>query len=104
MELFDFLQVDEKAYPDFSEELKHSMQREPIEFFQYVLNEDRSVMDFLHAYYSNQLRYAKKHLGAFAGAAVRASIAAGMIGRMIGRPRHARAYAKALCGVLKRNV
>ncbi len=52
MELLDFLQVDEKAYPEFSEELKRSMQREPIEFFQYVLNEDRSIMDFLHADYA----------------------------------------------------
>lgn len=52
MELLDFLQVDEEAYPRFSEELKRSMQQEPIEFFQYVLNENRSVMDFLHADYA----------------------------------------------------
>ncbi len=52
MELLDSLQVDEAAYPEFSEELKHSMQREPIEFFRYVLNEDHSIMDFLHADYA----------------------------------------------------
>ena len=52
MELLDHLEIDEEIYPDFSLELKRSMQQEPIEFFQYVLNEDRSVMDFLHADYA----------------------------------------------------
>ena len=52
MELLDHLEVDDEAYPDFSEELKLSMQREPIAFFQYVLDKDRSVMDFLHADYA----------------------------------------------------
>src|SRR5688572_8205212 len=36
---------------------------------------------FVLAYYSNQARYATKHLGSVGSAAVRASIAAGMIGR-----------------------
>lgn len=52
MELLDHLQVDRTANPDFSEELKRSMQLEPIAFFQHVLTEDRSVMDFLHADYA----------------------------------------------------
>jgi mono/diheme cytochrome c family protein len=52
MELLDHLVVDKEVYPEFSEELKHSMEREPIAFFQHVLNEDRSVMDFLHADYA----------------------------------------------------
>jgi GT2 family glycosyltransferase len=55
---------------------------------------------FVQAYYGNQVRYARKHLGAAGSMAVRASIAAGMIGRMVGRPRHARGYAKALIGAL----
>lgn len=63
MELLDFLQIDEAAYPDFSEELKRSMQREPIEFFQYVLNEDRSVMDFLHADYALLNQSLAEHYG-----------------------------------------
>ena len=52
MDLLDHLEVDEELYPEFSEELKRSMQQEPIAFFQYVLQEDRSVMDFLHAEYT----------------------------------------------------
>jgi hypothetical protein len=39
------------------------MQREPIEFFQYVLNEDRSVMDFLHADYTLLNQNLAKHYG-----------------------------------------
>ena len=56
---------------------------------------------FVRAYYSNQMRYARKHFGSIGSAAVRASIAAGMIGRMIGRPREAKAYGKAFIGALK---
>ncbi|QDV23375.1 DUF1592 domain-containing protein [Aureliella helgolandensis] len=63
MELLDFLQVDRRAYPDFSEELKQSMQREPIEFFRYVLNEDRSIIDFLHADYALLNQNLAEHYG-----------------------------------------
>jgi GT2 family glycosyltransferase len=56
--------------------------------------------NFLRSYYGNQLRYAKKHFGAPAAAAVRLSIAAGMIGRMIGRPRQAAEYGKTFIGAL----
>ncbi len=58
--------------------------------------------DFLHSYYGNQLRYAKKHFSATGAVAVRVSIAAGMIGRMIGKPRQAAAYGNALIGALKK--
>ncbi len=57
---------------------------------------------FVRAYYTNQLRYARKHLGPSGSAVVRASLALGMLGRMIGRPRHAAAYGKALIGALGR--
>jgi GT2 family glycosyltransferase len=57
---------------------------------------------FAQAYYSNQLRYSRKHLGAAARAAVRASIVAGMIVRMIGKPRDAAAYGKVIIGALGR--
>ncbi|MBI2149061.1 MAG: hypothetical protein HYU27_00450 [Acidobacteria bacterium] len=56
---------------------------------------------FAGAYYGNQVRYARKHLGPAGAAVVRASIAAGMIGRMLGRPEHAAAYAKTLIRALK---
>ncbi len=52
------------------------------------------VEDFARAYYANQTRYARKHLGPAAVVAVRASIAAGMLGRMAARPWQARAYAR----------
>ena len=52
LDLLEHLEVDDDLYPDFSEELKRSMQQEPTAFFQYVLKEDRSIMDFLHADYA----------------------------------------------------
>ena len=62
--------------------------------------EAMGASDFLRSYYSNQLRYARKHFGTFGTAAVRASIAAGMIGRMIGRPTQAARYGKTFIGAL----
>jgi GT2 family glycosyltransferase len=59
--------------------------------------------DFVRAYYSNQARYARKHLGSAAAGAVRASIAAGMLGRMVTRPAHARAYAKTFWAAVRGN-
>lgn len=56
---------------------------------------------FVLTYYSNQLRYARKHLSAIAGLAVRGSVAAGMFARMVVRPRQAGAYAKALVGIFR---
>jgi N-acetylglucosaminyl-diphospho-decaprenol L-rhamnosyltransferase len=55
---------------------------------------------FIRTYYSNQVRYARKHFGSAGSLAVRASIAAGMLVRIVARPKSARAYAKALVGAL----
>jgi len=55
---------------------------------------------FLSAYYRNQFRYVRKHLGPAADIAVRSSVAAGMIGRMAARPAEARAYWNVLRGAL----
>ena len=63
---------------------------------------ERQATDFLASYYRNQLRYARKHFGAFGAAVVRTSIAAGMIGRMIGKPRQAAAYGRTLMGALRK--
>jgi len=52
MDLLHLLEIDKKVYPKFSKELKQFMQQEPVAFFQYILNENRSVMDFLHADYA----------------------------------------------------
>lgn len=51
MQLLDFLSVDKKVYRDFDTSLKTAMQREPIEMFREVLQQNHSVMDFIHADY-----------------------------------------------------
>ncbi len=63
LELLDHLQVDGDVYRDFSGELKLSMQREPGAFFQHVLNEDRSIMDFLHSDYALVNQRLAQHYG-----------------------------------------
>lgn len=58
------------------------------------------AVNFAAAYYHNQVRYARKHLGGAASVVVRASIAAGMVGRMVLRPARLRAYWSVLAGSL----
>ncbi|PHS07775.1 MAG: hypothetical protein COA78_13245 [Blastopirellula sp.] len=52
MELLDYLAVDRSTYPQFDSTLKQAMQQEPIALFEEVLQNDRSVMDFIHADYA----------------------------------------------------
>ena len=52
MELLDYLSVDRSTYPQFDSNLKEAMQQEPIAFFEEVLQNNRSVMDFIHADYA----------------------------------------------------
>ncbi|MEC8251626.1 MAG: DUF1592 domain-containing protein [Planctomycetota bacterium] len=47
--LLDYLKVDPKAHPQFDAALHEAMQREPIAFFEQLLQEDRSVLDFVHS-------------------------------------------------------
>ncbi len=63
MQLLDYLNVEEEAYPNFDSELKQAMQQEPIAFFQQALSENRSVMDFLHADYSLLNERLARHYG-----------------------------------------
>jgi GT2 family glycosyltransferase len=104
---------DEQFYPawyedvDFCQRLKSigwdiyfAPQAEFLHEGGYSANEMGSER-FARSYYSNQVRYARKHFGSFGTAAVRASIAVGMVGRMIGKPKHAAAFGKVLIGVLK---
>ncbi|MEN9555975.1 MAG: hypothetical protein RLZZ232_2261 [Planctomycetota bacterium] len=51
MQLLDYLKVDRKVYPRFDTSLKDAMQQEPVAFFEEVLAENHSVLDFLHADY-----------------------------------------------------
>ena len=63
MDLLDYLTVDESIYPDFDSVLKESMQQEPIAFFEEVLQNDRSVMDFIHADYALVNQRLAEHYG-----------------------------------------
>ena len=63
MELLDYLQVDKKAYRQFSPELKDSMQQEPVAFFEELLKNNSSVIDFLHADYVMVNERLARHYG-----------------------------------------
>jgi len=52
LQLLDYLEVDEETFRRFDPILKEAMQEEPIAFFEEVLNQNNSVMDFLHADYA----------------------------------------------------
>ena len=63
MQLLDFLRVDRKAHPYFDPSLKEAMQEEPVAFFHEVLQEDSSVLDFLHADYTMANERLARHYG-----------------------------------------
>ena len=63
MQLLDFLQVDRKAYPQFSPALKDAMQEEPVAFFHELLRNNYSVLDFLHADYTLANERLARHYG-----------------------------------------
>lgn len=63
MQLLDFLDVDKKAYPQFDSELKEAMQEEPVAFFHDLLENNRSVMDFIHADYTLANERLARHYG-----------------------------------------
>lgn len=52
MQLLDFLSVDRKVYPRFDSELKEAMQAEPVALFNDILQNNESVLDFIHADYA----------------------------------------------------
>ena len=52
LEQLDYLHVDRIAYPQFDATLKEAMQQEPIAFFEELLANNHSVIDFLHADYT----------------------------------------------------
>ena len=63
MELLDYLNVDRSTYPQFDSTLQEAMQQEPIAFFEEVLQNDRSVMDFIHADYALVNERLAQHYG-----------------------------------------
>ncbi|MCA9218020.1 MAG: DUF1592 domain-containing protein [Planctomycetales bacterium] len=63
MDLLDYLDVDRKVYPRFDPALKEAMQAEPVEFFQEMLTNNHSVLDFLHADYTVANERLARHYG-----------------------------------------
>lgn len=63
MELLDYLTVDRSTYPEFDSNLKEAMQQEPVAFFEDVLHNNRSVMDFIHADYALVNQRLAQHYG-----------------------------------------
>lgn len=63
MQLLDYLDVEQESYPDFDLELKAAMQQEPIAFFQEMLANNRSVLDFLHSDYTLANERLAQHYG-----------------------------------------
>ncbi len=63
MQLLDYLNVDRKAYPQFGPALKEAMQEEPVAFFHEVLQNNHSVLDFIHADYAMANERLARHYG-----------------------------------------
>lgn len=63
MQLLEFLQVDRKVYPQFDSALKEAMKEEPISFFHEILQNNHSVLDFIHADYSIVNERLARHYG-----------------------------------------
>jgi hypothetical protein len=47
-----YVAPDSKLFPGFDEDLRDSMQKETETFFEYVMRQDRSIMDFVNADYT----------------------------------------------------
>ncbi|HYV29805.1 MAG TPA: DUF1588 domain-containing protein, partial [Candidatus Binatia bacterium] len=54
---------DAKTFPDYDEGLRAAMQKETETFFEYVVREDRSVLDFLNASYTFVNERLARHYG-----------------------------------------
>ena len=63
MQLLDYLNVDRGAYPRFDPPLKQAMIEEPVALFQEVLENDQTVLDFIHADYAMVNQRLAKHYG-----------------------------------------
>ena len=63
MGLLDYLNVDQSSYPQFDDTLREAMKREPIAFFEEVLQKNRSVLDFIHADYALVNQRLAEHYG-----------------------------------------
>jgi len=63
MQLLDFLSIDRKVHPNFDPLLKEAMQQEPIALFHEILQNNHSVLDFVHADYTMANERLATHYG-----------------------------------------
>lgn len=63
MEMLDYLEVNRKDFPHWDPFLKEAMREEPIAFLQEVLQQNASVLDFLHADYAMINDRLSRHYG-----------------------------------------
>ncbi|MEW4561811.1 DUF1592 domain-containing protein [Bremerella sp. JC770] len=59
----EFVSINRKAYPQFDDSLMDAMQQEPVALFEQVLQDNLSVMDFLHADYAIVNKQLAEHYG-----------------------------------------
>lgn len=63
LDLLDYLQVDAKVYRQFDADLKEAMQREPVVFFEELLGQNQSVLNFLHSDFAVVNERLARHYG-----------------------------------------
>lgn len=63
LQLLDFLDVDRKSFPEFDRSLKDAMLEEPIAMFHETLENNHSVIDFIHADYTMANERLAAHYG-----------------------------------------
>jgi mono/diheme cytochrome c family protein len=63
MQLLDFLNIDQRVHPQSDPSLKEAMQQEPVAFFYEILQNNHSVLDFVHADYTMANERLAKHYG-----------------------------------------
>ena len=63
MQLLDYLNVDRKVYPQFDPALKEAMLEEPVAFFHEIVQNNASVLDFIHADYTMVNERLAQHYG-----------------------------------------
>jgi hypothetical protein len=63
LELLEFLKVDRKLYPGFDASLKEAMREEPVAFFHEVLQNDHSVLEFIHSDFTMANERLAQHYG-----------------------------------------
>lgn len=63
LQLLDYLDVDRDAYPQFDPSLKEAMEKEPVDYFHQILQNNQSVLDFIHSNYTMANERLAQHYG-----------------------------------------